>query len=639
MKTLCAICMFTVSAAVCCADYVDQVLADGPLAYYRFEESAGASRLTDSSGNGNDSLVLSNVQFNVAGAVGHAGRFNGDGYIVLDFNRSPAAGDFSIECLVQLTGSSPHFLVSQLNGSGTGRLLLLLDNNGMARTRVGSIPTGNDEVMSIQQWHHLVVAVDVREGDDMVLLYVDGTLVGREFVDAEAADGTWILGSHKSLVEGLDGLLDEVAVYPVCLNGLRILEHFIQVRGLKTKHFVASGGTAVAPYATWETAAAHVQDALAVAESNSVIWIGDGTFTETSPLCVSNAITLQSLHGPFETFIRPQDPDAEFEMNFSGGCTLLGLTIGGTAADGTGPLVDGSVFIDQARVENCIFQNVHAPDDSGFDCCNAILRNCIVRNMECYYNSTINDCTVDYSLFSSMLNTYPVSIVGCIRSSRSLYRNCAFVDVVSPGESDARTGIIAQVGRSTFSNCTFNMDFPVGVEGESSVSCVNCYSNDAEGMIDAGIVINPFDLDIRGAPRFLNGELTGLPTPDIGPYEIANSALDSDLDGLPDDLEVEMGLNPLVDELKQQEGWVNKGISRGTAEVLADPHSFGMYTANDVADLEMGRMTLQSSNRTGRLSVRMRQRAGGSWTNAGDAVNWDIDTTNSKAFYRVRGRE
>ncbi|MGE4489034.1 MAG: hypothetical protein AB7E95_05770, partial [Kiritimatiellales bacterium] len=273
-----------------------------------------------------------------------------------------------------------------------------------------------------------------------------------------------------------------------------------------------------------------------------------------------------------------------------------------------------------------------------FDCYNATLRNCIVRNMECYYNSSIYDCTVDYSLFSSMLITYPVSF-GSIRSSRSLYRNCAFVDVVSPGESENRTGIIAQEGQVTFSNCTFNMDFPVAGDDGGSVSCVNCYSNDAEGMIDAGVVINPFDLDIRGAPRFLDGDgvqfVDPATAPDIGPYEVANSNLDSDMDGLPDDLEVEMGLNPLVDELKQQEAWVTNGISRGEADVASNPQSYGLYTTNAIADLAMGLMTLQPSNKTSRLSIQLQQQVGGSWTNAGDTVNWDVDATNSRAFYRI----
>ena len=637
MKIIQTMLILAVSAAVCRADYVDEVLADSPEAYYRFEEPPGSTQVLDSSGNGHHSTAVSNVTFNTAGVVGLSGHFNADGHIQLDFNRSPADGNFSVECLVRFAAPSPpRALVSQQDASGTGRLILSRGDDGKIQSWLGGVKTAAEKMMAVDEWHHLVLTSDIET--NTVKIYIDGVKAAGNSVTQEAANGVWILGAGKDLDDEHKGLLDEVAVYPFCLSEKRIWEHFIKLRGLQFKHYVSVNGASVAPYASWETAATNVQTAVDAAQPDSIIRIGDGIFYESSPFQITNAVTLQSVNGPDATFIRPPNPENGFTVNLSGGCTVRGLSIGGIAADGTGPLVNGSMSLYQMRAECCIFQCVGSPAGTALNVSGSTLRNCIVRNMECFYSANIFECTVDYSLFSSIWMTNSFS-AGGIRSYSSLYRNCAFVDVVSPGESPEDRKSIVALEHEVFSNCTFNMEFPVGGDDGGSASCVNCYSNDADGMVDAGIVIFPFDRDIRGVPRFLDGNGDTTSAPDIGPYEVARSDLDSDGDGTPDDMEVEMGLNPLVDEFEQTESWLANGISRGEAEVVSNHQFYGLYTTNAIADLEMGRMTLQPSNGNSRLSFRMRQQVGGIWTNAGDAIQWQFPVPAGAAFYRVRGSE
>ena len=67
------------------ADFPAAVGADNPLAYYRFEEAAGATTLVDSSGNGLDidySAGAGTTQLGVTGAIGLGALFNGDGSIL-----------------------------------------------------------------------------------------------------------------------------------------------------------------------------------------------------------------------------------------------------------------------------------------------------------------------------------------------------------------------------------------------------------------------------------------------------------------------------------------------------------------------------------------------------------------------------
>jgi len=93
------------TVAVCHAGYYEEVMADSPEAYYRFEESAGATSFEDSSGNGHHSKVVSNVVFGAAGQVGSAGAFS-SAYATLNLQLDPSTNDFSVETLVRFEASA-----------------------------------------------------------------------------------------------------------------------------------------------------------------------------------------------------------------------------------------------------------------------------------------------------------------------------------------------------------------------------------------------------------------------------------------------------------------------------------------------------------------------------------------------------
>ena len=112
-------------------DYPSVVLADEPVAYYRFEEDAGEDLVEDSGGEGHDSLSLTNASLGVEGFVGGAVEFFGDGSIELDLQINPADADddgvgsglddFSIEVFLKPTELTPaDVFVSQMDGFGTG---------------------------------------------------------------------------------------------------------------------------------------------------------------------------------------------------------------------------------------------------------------------------------------------------------------------------------------------------------------------------------------------------------------------------------------------------------------------------------------------------------------------------------------
>ena len=63
-------------ASTCSATYLQEVLVDLPLAYFRFEEPEGSTEIADSSGIGFEGFEVNNVGFERDGIAGsHAAEF------------------------------------------------------------------------------------------------------------------------------------------------------------------------------------------------------------------------------------------------------------------------------------------------------------------------------------------------------------------------------------------------------------------------------------------------------------------------------------------------------------------------------------------------------------------------------------
>ena len=103
---------------------------------------------------------------------------------------------------------------------------------------------------------------------------------------------------------------------------------------------------------------------------------------------------------------------------------------------------------------------------------------------------------------------------------------------------------------------------------------------------------------------------------------------DSDGDGRSDGEEVAAGTSPIYDETATVDS------------IISNPETYGLYTSNSIADLSMGNVMIQTSNGWVRLNLRLEQCTNlvdGVWTNAGDAVEWQLEAPDGAVFYRVRG--
>jgi len=218
---------------VAAAQYQATVLADAPVAYYRFEEAAGTSAV-DSSGNGNTGTYANGPLLAQAGLpqLGLAVSFDG----INDHVVTPrtVATNFTLELWLRTTATSPGgtqayqgdgLLWSDVGGSANDFVLAALNDRAAFftgnpdTTVIGTTPI-NDGL-----WHHVVVT---RTMGGAKRLYVDAVLQA-----TGTTNGSPLNALAQIMIAGntldsryFEGLVDEVAYYPTVLSLARIQAHF-----------------------------------------------------------------------------------------------------------------------------------------------------------------------------------------------------------------------------------------------------------------------------------------------------------------------------------------------------------------------------------------------------------------------------
>jgi hypothetical protein len=215
------------------AAYQDEVLADNPVAYYRFEETSGTTA-KDTTANSNDGTYTNGVLINQSGApnLGRAARFDG----IDDFVSTPrtVSTSFTLELWINTTASSltgaqayegNGLLWSDVGGAANDFVLAMLNNGlsfftGNPDTTVTSATAINDG-----RWHHLVAT---RTQGGNVEIFVDGISRGTTTTSNNPLDGnpSIMIGGNVLDSRYFAGLIDEVAYYPTVLSVARIRAHF-----------------------------------------------------------------------------------------------------------------------------------------------------------------------------------------------------------------------------------------------------------------------------------------------------------------------------------------------------------------------------------------------------------------------------
>jgi hypothetical protein len=230
------------------------VRQDGPIAWYRFNETAGSQLFVDSAENGapHNGHLLGSVLSGADGFIDKAGAFEGASAVVGGNILNPGSSTpvpvapitprqgFTIEAIVKReTGiNGNHVLISQTDLDGTGRVILGVTEGGRIYSQLAGGPNQRkdaDEKLPDNVWSHFVLVVDAgteTPGTADIRWYLDGKKIGSSLDGTnpdgstfnanfllEASAGNWVFASAKNLAsEFWKGDIDEVAVYPKLLD-------------------------------------------------------------------------------------------------------------------------------------------------------------------------------------------------------------------------------------------------------------------------------------------------------------------------------------------------------------------------------------------------------------------------------------
>jgi hypothetical protein len=184
-------------------------------------------------------------------------------------------------------------------------------------------------------------------------------------------------------------------------------------------YYVSLGNTnPVPPYASWDTAATNIQDAIdAILQPTATVMVTNGIYSTggrvmygsmTNRVVVSKTITLKSVNGPGATAIQGNSPIGDSAVRcvyLTNGASLIGFTLSNGATRKTGDYNHeedgGGVWCESNNsvISNCIF-TANSAWDAGGGIARGTLINCLLTNNSSFnvgggtFASTLNNCTL-----------------------------------------------------------------------------------------------------------------------------------------------------------------------------------------------------------------------------------------------------
>jgi hypothetical protein len=130
------------------------------------------------------------------------------------------------------------------------------------------------------------------------------------------------------------------------------------------------------PYTNWMTAATSIQDAVNVASANDTVLVTNGTYSLSSEIVVTNAITIQSVNGYESTIFDAQWASRVFNLG-SSECNIVGFSIirGHSSSDGGGIYCNNS----SPTIKDCLIEDC-ASNTQGGAANYGTFEHCTIRN-------------------------------------------------------------------------------------------------------------------------------------------------------------------------------------------------------------------------------------------------------------------
>lgn len=193
------------------------------IGYYRFDEISGTNLPDVSVNRENATLynfslsgttsnwvsstapVVAEAQVHHIKGPGSCLVFDGsDDYVQVSSFLNPSSTNWTMESWFN-SSSLTSVMLSQLDGSGTGRQLMRLEN-GVLKTTVDGVGITGTTAVSTGEWHHYALTYD----GTTINMYLDGLLEASSNVSVTSATGNYQIGCNKGRSIFFEGKLDEL---------------------------------------------------------------------------------------------------------------------------------------------------------------------------------------------------------------------------------------------------------------------------------------------------------------------------------------------------------------------------------------------------------------------------------------------
>jgi hypothetical protein len=232
--------------------YTSVVLADNPVAYYRFSEASGTTAANSAAVSGAINGTYTNgVSLNQPSLAGltpapvTAAGFNGaNNYVLASGLNGPGANqvnglNFTLETWIRTTANSPTgtqgfegngLIYADVGGVANDYILAVLNNRAAFFVGNPDMTITGTQALNDGAWHHVVATRAVTGGSSALALYVDGAL------DATGTSSNTLalignpdvaLGGNLRDGRYFTGLMDEVALYNAALTPARVQAHYL----------------------------------------------------------------------------------------------------------------------------------------------------------------------------------------------------------------------------------------------------------------------------------------------------------------------------------------------------------------------------------------------------------------------------
>ena len=200
-----------------------------------------------------------------------------------------------------------------------------------------------------------------------------------------------------------------------------------------TTYYVNAGNTApVPPYTSWLTAATNIQDAITMTVNGDTVLVTNGVYafggavmsgTLNNRIAVTNAITVESVNGPWATTILGGSTTngnlAARCAWLTNGASLIGFTVTEGATTTSGDINGGGVWCasSNAYVQNCVIIS-NTAEQYGCGVYQGTLNSCLISGNDgividgAVYDATLKNCSVVSNNAYGVVN--PPAMTNCL---------------------------------------------------------------------------------------------------------------------------------------------------------------------------------------------------------------------------------